>query len=228
MSEVGTEEESGGALDPAAVAGGHVGTGPGPERPGQPGRSGRPLPPTADWGPGLHHAFWSLHAQCHDRFLRYARYDLRCDEAAEAAVDATFVDLMRLWPRVAAMDSPVAYAWKVLKHRIVDQGRRRRRTAIPVDDETLQGLLDERAGGIDPFDALAEKIALHEALARLPERQREAVTLCYLLGQTTAEAAEMLGIDAATVRSHLSRALQRLGRALGMPITRSGDGKASS
>ncbi|MFI8825400.1 sigma-70 family RNA polymerase sigma factor [Streptomyces sp. NPDC053431] len=207
MSEVGTEEteESDGAV-----------------------RLPRCPAPMAGWSPALHDAYWEFHTRWHDHFFDYAHFDLRSEAAALAAVDATFRDLMRQWPRVSAMEKPAAYARTVLKKRIIDQGRRRRRTPIPVDDGVLGGLLDEQAAGIDPFDALVENIALHDAVGRLPERQREAVTHCYLLGRTTAEAAEILGIDAATIRSLLSRARRRLARELRIPITPNGDGKASS
>ncbi|MFG3344086.1 sigma-70 family RNA polymerase sigma factor [Streptomyces sp. NPDC048018] len=207
MSEVGTEEteESDGAV--------HL-----PRCPA----------PMAGWTPALHESYWAFHARWHDDFFAYAHVDLRSEAGALAAVDTTFQDLMRQWPRVSVMEKPAAYAWTVLKKRIIDQGRRRRRTPIPVDDDVLGGLLDERSGGIDPFDTLVENLALHDAIARLPERQREAVRHCYLLGRTSAEAAEILDVDAATIRSHLNRAKRRLARELRMPITPNGDGKASS
>ncbi|MEV5969432.1 sigma-70 family RNA polymerase sigma factor [Streptomyces sp. NPDC051921] len=207
MSEVGTEEteESDGAI----------------------GLPRRPAP-MVDWSPALHQGYWEFHARWHDHFFEYAHFDLRSEAAALTAVDTTFHDLMRQWPRVSVMEKPAAYAWTVLKKRIIDQGRRRRRTPIPVDDGVLGGLLDEQVGGVDPFDTLVENIALHDAIGRLPERQREAVTHCYLLGRSTTEAAEILDIDAATIRSHLHRAKRRLARELRIPITPTGDGKASS
>jgi len=49
-----------------------------------------------------------------------------------------------------------------------------------------------------------------QALGQLTVRQREVLDLCGWQGHTPAEAAELLGLDAATVRVHLHRARMRL------------------
>ena len=51
---------------------------------------------------------------------------------------------------------------------------------------------------------------LHEEIARLPEKYRAAVVLCYLEGLTTEAAAQRLGCPQGTVLSRLSRARDRL------------------
>nr|WP_223182867.1 MULTISPECIES: sigma-70 family RNA polymerase sigma factor [unclassified Streptomyces] len=172
--------------------------------------------------------YWEFHARTYDRFVRYARYDLRSDELAEAAVETTFTELLHQWPRIEARDNPTAYAWTVLKKRLIDQGRRRLRTALPVDDPTLGSLLDERAGTGDTADALTLRITVRDAVRRLPERQRDVIALYYLLDQPTPVVAEVLGISEATVRSHINRALPRLGRLLDLPGSRPEHGGAGS
>ena len=52
-------------------------------------------------------------------------------------------------------------------------------------------------------------------LAALPEQQRAAVVLYYLLDQPTSAVAETLGVTEATVRSHLRNARLRLVDTLG-------------
>ncbi len=47
-------------------------------------------------------------------------------------------------------------------------------------------------------------------LAALPEQQRAAVALYYLLDQPTSAVADTLGVTEATVRSHLRNARRRL------------------
>jgi RNA polymerase sigma factor (sigma-70 family) len=64
--------------------------------------------------------------------------------------------------------------------------------------------------------------ALHEEIARLPERYRQPVVLCYLEGLTTEQAASRIGVPAGTIYSRLSRARERLrGRLVrrGLPVT---------
>ena len=51
---------------------------------------------------------------------------------------------------------------------------------------------------------------LHEEVARLPEKYREPVVLCYLEGLTTDEASRRLGCPQGTILSRLSRARDRL------------------
>lgn len=53
---------------------------------------------------------------------------------------------------------------------------------------------------------------LSRALATLPQRQREAVVLRYLEGQSTREAAAAMGCRAGTVKAHLFRGLSALRR----------------
>ncbi|MFE7513092.1 sigma-70 family RNA polymerase sigma factor [Streptomyces sp. NPDC057540] len=203
MSEVGTEESGTVGLPP------------------------RPLPPSGQLS-GLDPGYWEFHTANYDNFLRYASYDLRSEELAEAAIDATFHEVMGQWPRIKNMEKPTAYAMTVLKKRIIDQGRKRARTSIPVEEAVLWDLLHERTGRNDPLAAVAEKIALYSAVGRLPERQRDVITLYYLLDQPSQVVAQMLGIDQGTVRSHIKRALPRLARAMDMPIERTGHGKAGA
>jgi RNA polymerase sigma factor (sigma-70 family) len=56
---------------------------------------------------------------------------------------------------------------------------------------------------------------LHEEIARLPERYRQPVVLCYLEGLTTDQAASQIGVPAGTIHSRLSRARERLRGRLG-------------
>ena len=84
----------------------------------------------------------------------------------------------------------------VLRHRVVVDRQARRDAARPApaapgpEDLTL---LDERRGQV-----LA-------ALARLPRRQREVVSLRYYLDLPVAEVADLLGLAPGTVKSHASR-----------------------
>lgn len=77
---------------------------------------------------------------------------------------------------------------------------RRRESPLPED---LQA--SDAGGGED----------ILEALARLPEPEREAVALRHLTGHSPAEIAEALGLPDGTVRSRISRGLERLRGILG-------------
>lgn len=63
-------------------------------------------------------------------------------------------------------------------------------------------------------------VELREQLARLPERQRQAVTLFYVGDLSVHAVAEAMGVSDSAVKSHLSQARKRLRESLGMPDER--------
>ncbi len=67
----------------------------------------------------------------------------------------------------------------------------------------------------DPNDALVLRLALVDALRRLPRRQREAVALRYLADLSVDEVARTLGVSAGTVKQSVHRALRTLRTNLG-------------
>src|SRR5262245_50117948 len=87
--------------------------------------------------------------------------------------------------------------------------------------------LDERPGAVELRDGLVPAPAVSdsgltpdgrrmlEAIGGLPEGEREAFDLVRIQGMTQAEAAQVLGVSAVTVKRRLNRGLQLLTEALG-------------
>lgn len=111
------------------------------------------------------------------------------------------------WSRIAAVDDPRAYVRRMVVNSFLDERRRTKRRPVLLTADTAQ--LD-RPAGADPTAALESNDQLRALLDGLPAQQRAAVVLRYLLDQTDDEIAAAIGCRPATVRSHLSRALQRL------------------
>ena len=65
--------------------------------------------------------------------------------------------------------------------------------------------------GQDPRRQLRKRV-VHEALGRLPERERDTIVLRLLQGKDTSETADILGVSERTVRSVLLRGMTRLRR----------------
>lgn len=91
--------------------------------------------------------------------------------------------------------------------------RRQARCAVnPVDPSTLTN----RPGrGADPADQAIAALDLREAIAKLPAKQRAAVTAVYLDGRTQEDVAAQLGVGQSAVSQLLDRARARLRDLLG-------------
>lgn len=137
--------------------------------------------------------------------LRRLAYALGGDwHAADDAVQHTFVQLYRHWPRVRAA-SLDAYVRTILVNAVRSQSRRRRRETTTADPP------DSVAATVDP----GVQVDVRRALARLPRRQREMVVLRHLENLSVSEVAQVLGVAEGTVKSQTARGLEALRRFLG-------------
>ena len=157
--------------------------------------------------------------ELYDRFGRVAyglaRRILRDDALAEDAVQEGFLAAWRSAPRFVPERAKASTWLLTLVHRrAVDLVRReeRRRT------EMLEAR-DEAAGG--PADEAVwlrfERERVQDALARLPDQQREAIELAYYGGFTQSELADRLGQPVGTIKSRMFTGLSRLRELLAEP-----------
>lgn len=132
--------------------------------------------------------------------------------AAEDAAQETF---LRLWKSAASWKPQGAkfetWLYRVAMNVCLDQLRRRRR-------EAPEEAAPERADPADRQDqvlfAAERRFAIDEALARLPERQRLAVTLCHYQELSNIEAAEIMAISVDALESLLARGRRALKESL--------------
>jgi RNA polymerase sigma-70 factor (ECF subfamily) len=123
--------------------------------------------------------------------------------AREIAQDA-FVQALRHWKKVQAMDRPGGWVRRVA---IRDAVRSRRRDARG----RALGADDVAPGAGDPALALD----VRTALLTLPAQQRAVIALFYLDDRPVAEIAALLGCSGGTVKTHLARGRQALAPLLG-------------
>ncbi|GAA2638830.1 hypothetical protein GCM10010425_48160 [Streptomyces spororaveus] len=181
---------------------------------GLPSRRRQPTP-MSQWDPTARLSYWAFHTNRRPAYMRFAYLQLGSDAAAEAAVDAAFDSIMGEWLRMLHMDRLDAYAWTVLKHCLADRQRRRhpwQQRPEPMDISAFEAALKEAHA--DQYEVLTDTIRFYSAVSRLAERQRDAVLLRYGLQCTPGEAAAVMGVDEATVRSYLGQAHRRLARLL--------------
>jgi RNA polymerase sigma factor (sigma-70 family) len=126
-------------------------------------------------------------------------------EAEELTQDA-FLSVFERWDRVGSMDDPTGYLYRTAMNAFRSWHRRASLRA-----KRTIGLIatDDGIAVIEADDAVVR------ALAPLSPRKRAAVVLIDLLGYSSEEAGHMLGIRAATVRTHVSRAHADLKASIG-------------
>ncbi|MGW2891874.1 RNA polymerase sigma factor [Streptomyces griseoruber] len=182
--------------------------------------------PIDQWDMRAQMAYWGFHQRRRTDYMRYAYLQLGSDADTEEAVDLTFDAVMDCWPRMLEMENLEGYAWTILKRRIIDMHRKRRRRPELMETAAFEAAVADHVE--DPYDALTDAIALYAAVASLSERQRDAILLHYGMGFTAAEAADVMGNEEATVRSQLRTGRERLAYTLKLRCPEHPDGKNRS
>ncbi len=120
-----------------------------------------------------------------------------------AAEDIASESMARALVRWDRLDHQLVAGWvlRVTTNQAIDVMRRKGRTLTP--------------GVIDLEDNTTLRLALADALQRLPKRQRETIALRYLSDLSEADTAAALGISPGSVKSHIHRGLTALRAQLG-------------
>jgi len=125
------------------------------------------------------------------------------DLAADAVQEAT-----RYWmgkfPGFVLAGEVRTFLFPVVRHAAIRQMERTRRAS----GESIESRPEAAAPDSKPGTDLARLLA--EAVAQLPEGQREAVHLRFAEGHSMAEIAEALDVPVGTVKSRLSLAMKAL------------------
>jgi RNA polymerase sigma factor (sigma-70 family) len=128
------------------------------------------------------------------------RSSLRCETDIDDAAQATFLVLVERGRSIRDRAAVGRWLYSVAA-KTASRLRRKRKPFLPLSEE-----LPDRPQATD--DGLRELLA--EEIARLPDKYRLAVQLCYVAGLTTAEAAQRLGWPKGTVLTRLAWARERL------------------
>lgn len=125
---------------------------------------------------------------------------------AEDLVQSALARTHRSWRRLHDGANVEAYTRKTMYHLQVSWWRRRRVA------ESMTGELPEPRRGDRPDHAQQTtlRLALQAALWKLSAKQRAVLVLRFFEDRSEAEAAELLGVTAGTVKSQTNRALARL------------------
>jgi RNA polymerase sigma-70 factor (sigma-E family) len=165
-------------------------------------------------GPAADAALEELYAAHWRSLVRLAVLLVRDVPTAEEVVQDAFVAVHARWTRLRDHDKALAY----LRQCVVNGARsvlRRRGTAARFA-ERRSGLPEATAPSAEQEATVGDRRAVVlEALARLPERQREVLALRYYVDLSEADIASALGISRGAVKSHASRGSAALRTSLG-------------
>lgn len=178
-------------------------------------------------------AFRALYALVAPRLLGYLIKMARSRALADDLLQQTFMKVHRARAAYVRGADPLPWIYSIAHRTFIDEARKNKRAIVDIggDDhvpEVAAGLDGVSADRRDEPRADPELAAAAlDALARLPEAQREAVVLTKLDGKSVAEAAEIAGttVGAMKVRAHRGyEALRKLlgGRVAPAPRTAQG------
>jgi RNA polymerase sigma-70 factor (ECF subfamily) len=123
------------------------------------------------------------------------------DVALEATQEA-FARALARWRRVKELDSP--QAWVTTTAFNISRRSFRKRIDVPVETESMP-------------EPTSDRIDILVAFRGLPERQRQAAALYYLLDCSVRTVADVMDLSEGTVKAHLSKARSALRISLEVP-----------
>ncbi|SEW10840.1 RNA polymerase, sigma subunit, ECF family [Aliiroseovarius sediminilitoris] len=157
------------------------------------------------------------------RVLGYAARLLGGDRAE--AEDVTQEAMLRLWkiaPDWRTGEAKVStWLFRVVSNLCTDRLRKRRTVDIDAIDEPA----DDTPGAVDRMIQADRAAALQAALNSLPDRQRIAVTLRHIEGETNPDIAQIMDISVEAVESLTARGKRALAKALASQREELGYGK---
>jgi RNA polymerase sigma factor (sigma-70 family) len=139
---------------------------------------------------------------------------------ADDAWSETFLSALQAYPQLPADANVEAWLVTIAHRKAIDIIRRTRRAAVPVADvpaaaAAAAAVASAGATPETPDSPDGRDLDLPRSLARLPERQRFAVSYHYLAGLPYAEVAAIIGGTAEAARRAASDGIANLRKAQG-------------
>lgn len=148
------------------------------------------------------------------RFYRIAMGYMRDHDDSLDAVQGAFIRIHRARERWTPQAQPFTWAYRILVNHCIDLIRKRRiRSATSLESPEMAEREVEDRVSPSPFDRTSGQevgVLIREAVATLPDRQREIFTLRHFEEMSLQEIAEVQGCALGTVKSSLHRAVMTL------------------
>ncbi|MEM9670042.1 MAG: RNA polymerase sigma factor [Pseudomonadota bacterium] len=135
---------------------------------------------------------------------------LRSSEDAEEVVQETFLRAWKALPKWQPKAKLSTWLHRVALNLCYDRLRKRREHVMAEPPD----MVDEGPGPDGQLSRKQDVARVHNALAKLPERQQAALSLCALEGYTNKMAAEILDVSVDALESLLARGRRQLRKIL--------------
>ena len=162
---------------------------------------------------GMHASLEQLRERIVDllpRLRRFARTLARNPHDADDLVQIAVERALARSDQLHADASLSSWMFGILRNAWIDEARARgRRTKLFVAPELGENVADPASS------SQSDTLSVQDAMARLPDDQREVISLVLVEGLSYKEAAEIVGVPVGTVTSRLARGRDSLQRMLG-------------
>lgn len=145
-------------------------------------------------------AWVTLHDAHHEQLWRYAYARTASRDLADDVVAQVFAEAVASIKRYRTAGKPILAWLYIITRNHASKALRDARRRVPMPADVAA----------DPLDDPVESLALGEALRSLPAKQREVLTLRYVVGASTEEIGRLLGKSPAAVYSLQARAIEAL------------------
>jgi RNA polymerase sigma-70 factor (ECF subfamily) len=152
-----------------------------------------------------------------DAAYTLARYLMSNEDDARDVVQDAYLRALKYFGGFRGTEAGEGRPWllAIVRNTAFTRRRRQRQEAQATEfDELLHSSSVAELHPEAEFMRAAARESLHQALDRLPQEFREVIVLRELEGMSYKEIGEVTGVPVGTVMSRLSRARQRLQRAL--------------
>ena len=150
-------------------------------------------------------AFLKLYESAHPHLARYCRAMVRNKEDARELISETILSALESFDTLKTPSAFKYFLIGIASRKIKNLNRRKKFLGI----FSLEHSENIRDTSVQPEDA-ADLSILYDALAKLPEKQKESIILYEIAGMSMADISGMLGEKEDTVKSHLHKGRKKL------------------
>jgi RNA polymerase sigma-70 factor (ECF subfamily) len=157
--------------------------------------------------------------QLYDRYVRQC-FGLALRMLGDSAVAEEVVQevFLKLWTNPGSYSTQkgkfVSWLLSLIHHRCIDELRKKSRTDVALEEgDTASVLNTEPDPDLEPADqvwVMEQQRAVRQALAQIPENQRQVLELAYYRGLSHSEIATKLGQPLGTVKTRIRLGMNSL------------------